>query len=231
MYNRLLEELKKKFAGVSDQILARIAKKLEPGVKSEDDVKTAVEGVTFQQVLESHGDFRATEATKTAVANYEKKHSIKDGKPVKPAEEDLDEPEEDEEGGNGNGKGEKMPGWAKTLMKGYKAMEEKVSKMAGERVTASRKQQLDKVLSALPESMRKGYDRITLDTMEDDAFKELINDVETEVQQIQKEQKVKGAVFGRPTVNSGAAGSGSERETGSASKEEIDEAMKQIKIL
>lgn len=228
MYNRLLEELKKKFAGVSDQILARIAKKLEPGVKSEDDVKTAVEGVTFQQMLEIHGDFRATEAAKTAVSNYERKHSIKDGKPVKnPEQSDEEEGQVSEDGP----KGEKIPAWAKTLISGYKAMEEKVSKMAGERVTASRKQQLDKVLSALPESMRKGYDRITLDTMEDDAFKELINDVETEVQQIQKEQKVKGAVFGRPTVNSGAAGSGSERETGSASKEEIDEAMKQIKIL
>jgi hypothetical protein len=227
MYNRLLEELKKKFAGVSDQILARVAKKLEPGVKSEDEVTAAVEGVTFQQLLESHGDWRATEATKTAVSNYEKKHNIKDGKPVA---KDGDDGDDDGGADDGDDDG-KMPKWAKALLTGYKAMEEKVNNMAGERVTANRRQQLDSVIASLPEALRKPYSHLALDNMEDEAFETMLHEVEAEVQGIQKEQKVKGAVFGRPTVNAGGSGSTGGATTETASKEEVEEAMKQIKIL
>ena len=79
MYKEILEALKKKFPGVSDTILGKTAKKLSETVKTADEVDTAVEGVTFQTLLESYGDTRATEATKTAVANYEKKYGLKEG--------------------------------------------------------------------------------------------------------------------------------------------------------
>lgn len=48
-------------------------------ITSEEEVATAVEGVTFQSISESYGDSQATEAQKTAVSNYEKKHGQKDG--------------------------------------------------------------------------------------------------------------------------------------------------------
>ena len=79
---QLLEALKAKFEGVDASILNRVAGKLAKTVTSEEQVATAVEGVTFQQVLESYGDSRATEATQTAVSNYEKRHGLKDGKQV-----------------------------------------------------------------------------------------------------------------------------------------------------
>lgn len=80
MKKEILEALKAKFEGVSEAILNRIADKLAKTVTKQEDVATAVEGVTFQQVLESYGDSRATEAQQTAVTNYEKKHGLKDGK-------------------------------------------------------------------------------------------------------------------------------------------------------
>ena len=82
MYEYILNLLKNKYLGVNDTILSRVAKKLAETAKTEDEAKTEVEGVTFQKLLDSYGDSRATEATKTAVANYEKKHNLKDGKIV-----------------------------------------------------------------------------------------------------------------------------------------------------
>ncbi len=62
MRKEILEALTTKFAGVSATILGRIADKLAKTVTTAEQVKTAVDGVTFQQVLESYGDSRATES-------------------------------------------------------------------------------------------------------------------------------------------------------------------------
>ena len=73
MKKKILEALKTKFEGVSETILDRIATKLAKTASTEDQVATAVEGVTLQQVLESYGDSRATEAQQTADRNNEAK--------------------------------------------------------------------------------------------------------------------------------------------------------------
>lgn len=82
MKTKILELLKTKFPGVQDSVLNRIADKAARTITTEDAATTYVEGVVIQQVIESHADSRVTEATNTAVANYEKKHNLKDGKPV-----------------------------------------------------------------------------------------------------------------------------------------------------
>ena len=99
MRKEILDALKAKFTGVSDAILGRIADKLAKTATTAEQVATAVEGVTFQQVLESYGDSRATEAQQTAVSNYEKKHGLKDGKQVKggASAEHNDEPDNQHE--------------------------------------------------------------------------------------------------------------------------------------
>lgn len=48
----------------------------------ESKVNSIVEGIGFQDVLNSYGDFRADGAASTAVKNYERKHNLKDGKAV-----------------------------------------------------------------------------------------------------------------------------------------------------
>lgn len=82
MKEKLLALLKTKFQGVDDAILDRIAIKKAEGITDEGQLPTIAEGIGFQDVLTSYGDFRAGDASVRAVGNYEKKHNIKDGKPI-----------------------------------------------------------------------------------------------------------------------------------------------------
>lgn len=82
IYEQILAGLRTKFTGVDDATLQRIASKKSEGVTDESKVNSIVEGITFQDVVTNYGDFRADGAQRTAVANYEKKHNIKDGKPI-----------------------------------------------------------------------------------------------------------------------------------------------------
>lgn len=79
---QILAGLHQKFTGVDTAILTRIATKKAEGATDETKVNSIVEGISFSDVLNSYGDFRAGDASKTAVTNYEKKHNLKDGKPV-----------------------------------------------------------------------------------------------------------------------------------------------------
>lgn len=67
----IIDTLKANFKGVSDKIIGRLADKLAAKAATEEDAKAAAEAVTFQQLLDSYGDSRATEASITAVKNYE----------------------------------------------------------------------------------------------------------------------------------------------------------------
>lgn len=79
---QILAALQQKFSGVDTAILSRIANKKGEGVTDESKVNSIVEGIGFQDVLNSYGDFRADGAASTAVKNYERKHNLKDGKTV-----------------------------------------------------------------------------------------------------------------------------------------------------
>lgn len=82
MKEKILALLTAKFEGVSKAILERIATKKAETVTTEEQATQLVEGLTLQSVLDSYADSRATEAAQTAIANYEKKNGIKDGKPI-----------------------------------------------------------------------------------------------------------------------------------------------------
>jgi hypothetical protein len=111
-----LNALKARFAGVSESILNRIAEKLAKTVTKEDDVAAAVDAVTFQQVIDSESDRRATEASQTAVTNYERRHSLKEGKPVTGGGQgNENEPDKKEDGNNND-----TPAWAKAIIESTK---------------------------------------------------------------------------------------------------------------
>lgn len=82
IYEQILAGLKTKFQGVEDATLQRIASKKAEGVTDESKVNSIVEGISFQDVLNSYGDYRADGAQKTAIKNYEQKYNIKDGKAI-----------------------------------------------------------------------------------------------------------------------------------------------------
>ena len=85
MKEKLLALLKTKFVGVDDAILDRIATKKAENVTDEAQLPAIAEGIGFPDVLQSYGDYRAGDASQTAVRNYERRHNLKDGKPVVPA--------------------------------------------------------------------------------------------------------------------------------------------------
>lgn len=93
IYEQILAGLKTKFPGVEDATLQRISSKKAEGVTDESKVNSIVEGIGFQDVLNSYGDYRADGAQKTAITNYEKKHNIKDGKSIEEPKADIPNPD------------------------------------------------------------------------------------------------------------------------------------------
>jgi len=79
---RIFEGLKTKFDGVEEAILRRMAEKRAEGVADEAKADELVQGIGFGDVVQSYGDYRAEEASKTAVRNYEKKFNLKAGQPA-----------------------------------------------------------------------------------------------------------------------------------------------------
>lgn len=189
MKKELLAALKAKFEGVNESILSRIADKLAKTTTKEEDVATAVSGVTIQQIIEGYGDSRATEAQQSAVRNYEEKYGLKDGEKL---QEPKPKPQE-----------ETMPEWAKQLVKENKTLSERLGRMDGERITAERKQKLSAVFKKLPENLRKPYERMSIDKLSDEEFTTLVGEITAEVDEIASSVKSKGAVFGRPAAHQG----------------------------
>ena len=59
MKEKLLALLKTKFQGVDDAILDRIATKRAENITDESQLPAIVEGISFADVLQSYGDYRA----------------------------------------------------------------------------------------------------------------------------------------------------------------------------
>lgn len=187
MKKELLAALKAKFEGVNESILSRIADKLAKTTTKEEDVATAVSGVTIQQIIEGYGDSRATEAQQSAVRNYEEKYGLKDGERV---QEPKLKPQE-----------ETIPEWAKQLVAENKTLSERLGRMDVERIAAERKQKLSAVFKKLPENLRKPYERMSIDKLSDEEFTTLFGEITAEVDEIASSVKSKGAVFGRPAAH------------------------------
>ena len=204
MKQQILTALKAKFVGVSDAILDRVSTKLAQTVTTAEQVQTAVDGVTFQQVLESYGDSRATQATQTAVHNYETKYGLKDGVKVTPPETQppvvppVTPPVTPPAGG-----AETVPAWAQALIDSNNSLKNELAQMKTARTTETRKQQISTLIEKLPENLRKAYSRTPVDGLTDEQFTALVGEITTEVGDIQSSIQQKGAVFGKPAAQNG----------------------------
>lgn len=169
---QILAGLQQKFTGVDTAILTRIATKKAEGVTDETKVNSIVEGISFSDVLNSYGDFRAGDASKTAVTNYEKKHNLKDGKPI-----ETPNP-------NPNPKPEDKPDMAKIIADAVSAavkpLSDELAALKHEKEQASRQEQiLAKAKEyGIPETIAKRYaisDDADLDAYFKDVKQELAN--------------------------------------------------------
>lgn len=199
---QIFEALKAKFTGGNAAVLNRIADKLAKTVTSAEQVATAVAGITqdFVDMMESYGDARATEAAQTSVRNYEATHGIKDGKPIGGGQQTqpttVVQPANPAAGG-----AEAVPAWAQSLLDSNKTMAQEIANLKAERTTTSRRQQLSTIISKLPESLRKPYERMPVESLTDEQFNALVGEVTAEVDGIANELSAKGAVFSTPAVN------------------------------
>lgn len=152
IYEQILAALKTKFQGVEDATLQRIASKKSEGVTDESKVNSIVEGISFQDVLNSYGDYRADGAQKTAISNYEKKHNIKDGKPIEETKPQTPAPTPQPK------PAEEVPAWAKSLIDSNKTLSEKLAAMDAKTKADIRYQQIDEVAKSfgIPEFAYKG---------------------------------------------------------------------------
>lgn len=106
MRDKILAALRAKYPGTQSALLDRVADTMA-GTVTNETLETVASGDGVKNLLaffQSELDRRTTEVVNTAVANYEKKHSLKDGKlvaaePPKPADDPA------------------APEWAKALIK------------------------------------------------------------------------------------------------------------------
>lgn len=169
-FEQILAGLQQKFPGVDTATLTRIATKKAEGVTDETKVTSIVEGISFQDVIQNYGDFRAGQAQTSAVSNYEKKHGLKDGKPIENPEEKKDEKKDE--------KKEEVPSWAQALIDSNKSLSEKLTAYESEKVQAQRNSQILAVAKkyGIPEFMLKDRN-IPENTDLDTYFKDMKQDM------------------------------------------------------
>jgi hypothetical protein len=178
---------------------------------TDDEVKAVAEKMLDEAKREA--DRRATEATKTAVENYEKKHNLKDGKPSssEPASPPAVEPS----------KAEEAPAWAKALIESNQALQAKVDALEKGKVTDGRKAVFDQMVAKLPDNLRVAYSRTSYKDLSDEEFNKLKGEIEKEIDDIVKDQKTKGATF-----SPRASDSGKTSDSDEASKEDVEAVIK-----
>lgn len=207
MKQKIIDLLKTKFEGVDESILSRIADtKAAKAVTTDEEAETYVEGITLTHLLNSYGDIRSTEAQRTAVANYEKKHGLKDGKVVKAGDDHNNEPGDDDDD---------MPAWAKAIVESNQKLREELNTLNTDKLMQSRKQQFDALINKLPEKERRGYARTAYKDLSDEEFTSLLDEVGNEVDERLKETQTMGATFSTPfhrQANQRKAGEATDKE-------------------
>lgn len=203
MKKEIFEGLKTKFEGVQDAILNRMAEKLAKTVTDAEGVATAVAGVTYQQLLESYGDSRATEATQTAITNYEKKHNLKDGAKVDERQEGGAEPGK---AGTNPPPGDEVPAWAKSVIEVTTKLANDIAEIKGEKVVNTRTSLFTKAVETAPEKIRDRYtkDFNRMSFKDDEEFNAWLQEVQTDIIEFVNDLSVSGVTFSSPKKPTGA---------------------------
>lgn len=209
MFKKILESLTTQFKGVDARILTRMARKLAKQVKTEEDIKEAVEAVTMMDFIEMESDRKAADAKKNAIETYEKEHNLINGKPAAstkggtPSEgEEVEDPDEEGEEGNEGGTPTNggQPKGAKgstkhnrkqsALEKQIAALTETVTQLTGtisqmkqERTAKTRRQQVEELLEGADDKVKNRYMRDfgRLNFKDDDDFNQWLEERTPEI--------------------------------------------------
>lgn len=191
MFEKILAGLKTKFPGVDSRILERIAKKKAETTTTEDEVKTVVDGVTFQSIIDSEGDRRANEAQSSAVSNYEKKYKLKDGKPTEPPQQDPPQPPTPPAGGEDS----EVLKMLKQIQQDNQQLRTEINGMKTKELGNQRKDKFSALFEGasdkLKERYMRNYDRLTF--KDDEDFNGWLDQQKPFIESDIKEEKAQGA--------------------------------------
>lgn len=140
---------------------------------SDDTIKALAQKALEEATRE--GDRRATEATKTSIANYEKKHNLKEGKPVENEEHSDDE----------------MPAWAKTIVEANTHLRAELDSVKKERTAETRRTTFEGLIGGLPENLKAVYMRTPYADLSDEDFARLTATIGEEVKGFVSENKTR----------------------------------------
>ena len=209
----ILDALKKKFEGVDEKVLNRIARNAAKTVKTEDEATQFVEDYTIQQVIDSYSDSRVTES----ISSYEKKHGLKDGKPAngdgntedpegeekdpdKKGQKDEKDPDEDGKGSKGNKEDGEMPSWARKLIEGQTRLNERLDGIEKGKQADARKSKFMETIKDAPEKFReraeKKFARYTF--KDDEDFEAYLEELAEEVEEVSTTEETKGGIVNPP---------------------------------
>lgn len=193
MFEKILAGLKTKFPGVDSKILERIAKKKAETTTTEEEVKTVVDGVTFQSIIESEGDRRANEAQTTAITNYEKKYKLKDGKSIQQPEPPKPEPPT-------GGASDEVKQMFTRMEQENKTMREQLNGLLQEREGNQRKAKFEALFEGASDKLKerylRNYDRLSF--KDDDDFNGWLDTQKPFIESDIKEEKASGAAATPP---------------------------------
>ena len=188
MFEKILAGLKTKFPGVDSKILERIAKKKAETTTTEDEVKTVVDGVTFQSIIDSEGDRRANEAQSSAVSNYEKKYKLK---PSQPQQQDPPQPPTPPAGGEDS----EVLKMLKQIQQDNQQLRTEINGMKTKELGNQRKDKFSALFEGasdkLKERYMRNYDRLTF--KDDEDFNGWLDQQKPFIESDIKEEKAQGA--------------------------------------
>lgn len=124
-------------------------------------------------------DRRATEATKSAILNYEKKYRLKDGQPAETPPAPTPTP------------GDEAPAWARQLIEQNGSLRAELDALKRDRQVSDRKATFEGLLTELPESLRAAYLRTPYADLSDEDFATLTDTVGKEVEGIVQGSKTR----------------------------------------
>lgn len=207
MKEKILEALKTTYSnlGLSKDILDGYAEYLSTTITEETGIEAgvkAIEPLLKQQQKEFDKIRTALKKAEEVKKESPKADDDKVAKKESPETSEKKAKPESQPQPEPKPQGEEMPEYLKKLMASVDYLTKRAADEDKAKVMASRKSEMSKIVSKLPDSIKKAYERINLDVSDDD-FEQLKTTVEGEVKSMEKDLAAKRSVFSPPFQSDG----------------------------
>lgn len=194
----ILEQLKKKFEGVSEAALKPTVNKLAKTIDDESALADEIAGVTIQGIIDSYTDSRVTNGVNTALRRERAKTPSNTPTEEEPTDE-ADSTEQKSKDNSNRAGADEAPTWAKTLLTRLGALEADATKARG----AKRAEELRGLAKDLPASVASLFEtRSDLGDLSEEDYNALREQTQKQVSEIS--QDFAKPTFGTPLHRAGS---------------------------